>query len=134
VFEDSKGVITIRKLKENRQHNDQKDKQRSTKHTHKTKVRVTLKTGGELRCSGMLSSSCSTSDTRGFNLVTNPRIPETLRAHWIRYLHDTSALLIGYVFSYEKQIPPTNYIEHRPFLAGYHCAPSRGHFIFISRL
>jgi hypothetical protein len=33
----------------------QKDKQRSTKHTHKTKDRVTrtpLKTGGELMCSG----------------------------------------------------------------------------------
>jgi len=32
----------------------QKDKQRSTKHTHKSKDRVTrtpLKTGGELRCS-----------------------------------------------------------------------------------
>jgi hypothetical protein len=32
----------------------QKDKQRSTKHTHKTKDRLTrtqLKTGGELRCS-----------------------------------------------------------------------------------
>jgi hypothetical protein len=32
-----------------------KDKQRSTKHTHKTKDRVTrtpLKTGDELRCSG----------------------------------------------------------------------------------
>jgi regulator of PEP synthase PpsR (kinase-PPPase family) len=32
-----------------------KDKQRSTKHTYKTKDRVTripLKTGGELRCSG----------------------------------------------------------------------------------
>jgi len=31
----------------------QKDKQRSTKHTHKTKDRVTgtpLKTGGDLRC------------------------------------------------------------------------------------
>jgi hypothetical protein len=41
-----------------RQHNDQKknDKRRSTKHTHKTKDRVTwtpLKTGGELMCSGM---------------------------------------------------------------------------------
>jgi carbamoylphosphate synthase small subunit len=37
----------------------QKDKQRSTKHTHKTKDRVTrtpLKTGGELRCSGKVSS------------------------------------------------------------------------------
>ena len=35
--------------------NEQKEKQRSTKHTHKTKDRVTrtpLKTGDELRCSG----------------------------------------------------------------------------------
>jgi len=42
----------------------QKDKQRSTKHTHETKDRVTrtpLKTGGELMCSGRVSSSCSTS-------------------------------------------------------------------------
>jgi hypothetical protein len=41
----------------------QKDKQRSTKHTHKTKDRVTripLKTVGELRCSERVSSSCST--------------------------------------------------------------------------
>ena len=40
----------------------QKDKQRSTKHTHKTKDRVTrtaLKTGVELRCSGRVGSSCS---------------------------------------------------------------------------
>ena len=54
--------------------NVQKDKQRSTKHTYKTKDRVTrtpLKTGGELRCYGMVSSSCSTSDTRHVNLVTN---------------------------------------------------------------
>jgi hypothetical protein len=37
-----------------------KDKQRSTKHIHKTEDRVTrtpLKTGGELRCSGRISSS-----------------------------------------------------------------------------
>jgi hypothetical protein len=36
----------------------QKNKQRSTKHTYKTKDRVTrtpLKTGGELRCSGMVA-------------------------------------------------------------------------------
>ena len=57
-IEDTKGVIRIRKSKKNRQHNDQekKDKQLSTKHTHKTKDRVTrtpLKTGGELRCTGM---------------------------------------------------------------------------------
>ena len=45
----------------------QKYKQRSTKHTYKSKYRVrqtSLKTGGELRCSGRVSSSCSTSGTR----------------------------------------------------------------------
>ena len=77
-FEDTKGVIRIRLLK-NRQHNVQKkkvqrNKQRSTKHTHKTKDRVTrtpLKTGGELRCSGRVGNSCSTSGTRRVILVTN---------------------------------------------------------------
>ena len=42
---------------------EQKDKQLSTKHTDKTKDRVTrtpLKTGGELRCSERASNSCST--------------------------------------------------------------------------
>ena len=32
------------------------------------------KTGGELRCSGSVGSSCSTSDTRHVDLVTNPMI------------------------------------------------------------
>ena len=53
----------------------QKDKQRSTKHAYKTKDRVTwtpLKFGGELGCSGRVSSSCSTSGTRRVNLITNP--------------------------------------------------------------
>ena len=57
-FEDTKGVIIIHKSK-HRQHNgekkkDKKDKQRSTKHTHKSTDRVTrtpLKTGDELMCS-----------------------------------------------------------------------------------
>jgi len=41
--ENTKGVIRIRKSKKDRQHNGQtkKDKQRSTKHTHKTTDRVT---------------------------------------------------------------------------------------------
>ena len=42
-----------------------------------TKDRVTrtpLQIGGEHRCLGMVSSSCSTSDTRRVNLVTNPVI------------------------------------------------------------
>ena len=61
MFEDIKGVIRIRKSSKNREHNGQKkkDKQRSTRHTHKTKDRVTqtpLKTGDELRCSGRVSS------------------------------------------------------------------------------
>jgi hypothetical protein len=53
----------------------QKDKQRSTKHTYKSKDRVTrtpLKTGGEIRCSGRVNSSCSTSGNRRVNVVTNP--------------------------------------------------------------
>jgi hypothetical protein len=51
-----------------------KGQTRSTKHTHRTKDWVTrspLKTEGELRCSGKVGSSCSTSDTRRVNLVTN---------------------------------------------------------------
>jgi hypothetical protein len=55
----------------------QKDKQRSIKHTYKTKDRVTrtpLKPGSELRCSGRVSSSCSTSGTSHVNLLTNPVI------------------------------------------------------------
>ena len=55
----------------------QKDKQRSIKHTYKTKDRVTrspLKPGGELRCFGRVGSSCSTSGTSHVNLLTNPVI------------------------------------------------------------
>jgi hypothetical protein len=55
----------------------QKDKQRSTKHTHKAKDQVTrtpLKIGDELRCSRRVRSSCSTSGTYRVNLVTNPVI------------------------------------------------------------
>ena len=44
-FEDTKVVIRIRTSKKNRQHNgkkkDKRDKQRSTKHTHKIKDRAT---------------------------------------------------------------------------------------------
>ena len=53
----------------------QKDKQRSTKDTYKTKdrvIRTPLKTWGEFMCSGRVSSSCSTSDTRSANLVYGP--------------------------------------------------------------
>ena len=78
-FEDTKGVIRIRISKKNRQHNGQKKKypkktkQRSTKHTHKTKNLVTrtpLKTGVELGCFGSVNSSCSIGGTRRVNLIT----------------------------------------------------------------
>ena len=63
----------------------QQDKQRSIKHTHKTKDRVTwtpLKTGGELGCSRMVSSSCFTGDIRRVNLVTNPVISHEWGNDW----------------------------------------------------
>jgi len=54
-FGDTKGVIRIRLLKKDRQHNGQKkeiqkDQQRSTKHAHKAKdqeTRTSLQTGGK---------------------------------------------------------------------------------------
>ena len=52
-FDDIKGVIIIRKSKDNNKEKGQNDKQRFAKHTHKTKDRVTrtqLKTGVERRC------------------------------------------------------------------------------------
>jgi hypothetical protein len=60
-YEDTKGVIRIRKSKD-RQRNGQtkKDKQRLTKYTHKTKNRVTrtlLKTGSELIFTGRVNIS-----------------------------------------------------------------------------
>ena len=60
-------------------------KQRSTKHTHKTKDRVTrtpLKIEGELRCFGRVNRSCSTSGTRRVNLVTNPVISHEWGKDW----------------------------------------------------
>jgi hypothetical protein len=81
-FEDTKEVVRIRKSKKDIQHNGQRQKDKRTNNdpqniTHKTKGRVTrtpLKTEDELRCSGRVSSSCSTSYTRRLILVTNPDI------------------------------------------------------------
>ena len=73
MFEDTKGVIRIRKSKKNRQRNGQNKKKYKRTHnylqniTYKTKDRVTrtpLKTGGELRWTGRVGISGSTSDTR----------------------------------------------------------------------
>jgi 4-diphosphocytidyl-2C-methyl-D-erythritol kinase len=71
-FEDTKGVITRHKSKKDRQHIGQKKKDHKTNNdlqdiTKKTKDRVTRtpsKNRDELRCSGRISSSCSTCDTR----------------------------------------------------------------------
>jgi hypothetical protein len=77
-FEDTKGAISIRISKKNRQRKGQKKKVKLTNndllYIHKTKDRVTpvpLKTGSVHRCSGRISSSCSTSGTSRVNLVTN---------------------------------------------------------------
>jgi hypothetical protein len=75
-FEDTKGVIRNRKSKDE-QKNRKKTNNDLQNITHKTKDRVTrtkLKTVNELRCSGRVSSSCSTSGTHRVTLVTNPVI------------------------------------------------------------
>ena len=54
-------------------HSFSKGQQPSTKHTHKTKGRVTrtpLKTGGGLWCSGRVGSSCSTSGKKRVSELT----------------------------------------------------------------
>jgi hypothetical protein len=83
-FEDIKEVIKIRKSKKDKQHNDhgqqkkdiqhndygQQKKDKRTTTIYKTlhrKLKITrtsLKTGWELRCSGRVSSLCSTNDIR----------------------------------------------------------------------
>jgi hypothetical protein len=78
-FGDAKGVINIRKLNTNRQHNGQqkKDKQPSTKYTYKAKDLVTrtpLEAESKRKCSERVSSSCSISDTSWVYLVAKPVI------------------------------------------------------------
>jgi hypothetical protein len=71
-FGDTKGVITRHKSKKDRQHIGQKKKDHRTNNDlqdikKKTKDQVTRtpsKNRDELRCSGRISRSCSTCDTR----------------------------------------------------------------------
>jgi 23S rRNA maturation-related 3'-5' exoribonuclease YhaM len=68
-------VIKIHQLKKNRQHNGQKKKykQRSAKHTNKTKDRVTrtpLKTRDELRCPGRVSYHSQDVNNVGYKIST----------------------------------------------------------------
>jgi len=74
-FEDKKGVIRSLKSKKGRQCNDRKkkDKQWVAKRYTKTKdltTRTQLKTRCELRRSGRVNSSCSTSGTIRVTLAT----------------------------------------------------------------
>ena len=85
----------------------QKDKQRSTKHTYKAKDRVTrtpLKTGCELRCSGV-RGSCSSSDTRCVNLVTNPV------KRWYWQLYCCSVLTIVSLLFLMLNLYPIKYLN-----------------------
>ena len=54
-------------------YNGQKKKEKGQTTIYKT-LRIKLKIGGELRCSGRVNSSCSTSGARRVNLYTNPVI------------------------------------------------------------
>ena len=83
--------------------------------TYKTKDRVTWttpKTGGELRCSGSVSSSFSTSDTRRVNLVTN-----TMTSH--EWGKDREVLTTSC----------SSFFDLR--LSGYHVYPSKVSFNFF---
>ena len=71
----------------------QKDKQRSTKNAYKTKDRVTrtsLKTGGELACSGRVSSSCSTTSA----IITVSMHSKVTRNNYILMAHDWYGIII----------------------------------------
>ena len=76
-FEDTKGVMRVLKSKKVRQNNviEKKDKRTNNdlQNIHKAKDRVT-RTTPKPGCSGMVASSCSTSNTSRVYLVTNPMI------------------------------------------------------------
>jgi len=58
-------------------------------------TRTPLKTGGILMCFGMEGSSCSTRDTRGFTLVTNPMISDEGGEDWILITFLASSNYLG---------------------------------------
>jgi hypothetical protein len=74
----------------------QKDKQRSTKHTHKTKDRLTrtpLKTGGKLRCFGRVSRFCS---TRHYSILFNNK-----NKLWYKYWNEYVCMKIFSLMIFE---------------------------------
>ena len=77
-FEDTKkGVISSCKWKDRKYHGPKKRDKKTNNDLHTTKdkaTRTSLKSVGERRCSGRISSSCSTCGTCRVTLVTNPVI------------------------------------------------------------
>ena len=79
-FEDTKGLIRSRKSKKDNRHNSQNHKrtndylQNITQKTKDRETRTPLKTRGELRYLGNVSSSCSICETQRVTLSTNPAI------------------------------------------------------------
>jgi hypothetical protein len=82
----------------------QNDKQRSTKHTHKTKDRVTrtpLKIGCEIRCSGRVCSSCSSGNfvsCLSLMFMISNRGYVVLRYYYY-YMHHVIIYICNYYFS-----------------------------------
>ena len=75
--------------------------------TQKTKDRATRmppKNGGELVCSGRISSSCSTNDTRLATLVTNPMIYHEWWRHQIMITKDGTYLWSFVTHIFRNQI------------------------------
>jgi hypothetical protein len=92
------------------------DKQRSIKHTYKTKDRGTrtpLKSGGELRCSRRVSISCCTIGTSRVNLVINQVISHELGKDQEMFTSGT------FPWSFVTQIfhsgPPSHVADHTTF-------------------
>ena len=74
-----RGIYIIICISNIQQWPTEKYKQRSTRHTQKTR--------GEIRCSGRVSTSCSTSGTSRVNLVTNPLISHECGKDWEVFVH-----------------------------------------------
>ena len=75
---------------------EQKDKQRSTTHTYKTKDRLTrtpLKTGGKLRCFGRVSRFCS---TRHYSILFNNK-----NKLWYKYWNEYVCMKIFSLMIFE---------------------------------
>jgi hypothetical protein len=131
-------VIRICKSKKDRQHNSQKDKQRSTKHIDKTKDPVTptgLKTEGELRCSERVSSSCSTCGTHRVTLIIIPVISrewgkERIVIATMRFVRSEYLSTCCSIFSFLCNVLKI-VLSFCPFSFGYCvvvCSPSIYHF------